>query len=390
VKRAAGHIVRHYDDERVGDTDCMDVWEIDGYFYDDEDHRIVYNWGAHNPVLQLAVIIDGRSTCIKGFEITTQPERGVLDLAERVVRSPDYWLAERAVCDRAGNYRRLVRGRLVMHKTGELAEAMRGPLGLLGMQGRGSEEHNPRANRIERVIGIFADKARRDFGNSWRPPKRVRGYNGDMRRKIGIDERVRWHLNEHRQGQPTGLLPLSEVKVKIAAWIPEINSAETDAKGCHGMTRQGAFNYAPFRPSLEEIARRTPPRALIDWAFAERFEGKNARCVRDDGSITLPDGCRYFSRDFSTHLGQVIDILRYRRDHSQIFWKLPGSRDVMPVELRVPIGTAEPQRLALAIAAMKADRRFIAREMPAAATVPPWRESVEDIAGEMARLEAGQ
>jgi hypothetical protein len=169
VKTAAGYLDRLYDDEFAGDTWCLDEWQIDGAFYDEQDHRRISNFGKGRPIVHILTILDERTTYIIDHLVTWQIslEEAVFALAERTIRQ--HFLPKRFVSDRAGRFRALVRGHMVLGSDGELIEKLAGPLGELGVIPRGSEEKNPRANRLERLHRLYADRAR-DFGPSWKPP----------------------------------------------------------------------------------------------------------------------------------------------------------------------------------------------------------------------------
>lgn len=349
VKVAAGYIDRHYNDQFAGDAWCIDEWEIDSYPYDDRDHRIVFNYGRKNPILHLLSAIDERSTKILDWILTVRVDEDSQVLAERMLRK--FWLPLRLVADRASRFRELAHGRVVTRKTGEVVELLEGSLGLLGVKGRGSEEKNPRGNRIERMHGIYAPNARRDFGLSWRPPQKVRGFAGvDLREATGIDQRVTRHYSEHcRKGEPTELVPLSQVVRSVAAWVDEINHADTEAKGCNGLTREAAFKY--FSPPAEEIARRKPAQALIDEAFAER----RVLRVRSGGVIAMPDGLRYDADRLP--IGEDVAVRRFRRDPSQLFVDLPSG--TVAARLRPEVGIYEPELLAQESARLARRRRLL-------------------------------
>jgi hypothetical protein len=218
---------------------------------------------------------------------------------------------------------------------------------------RGSEEKNPRANRLERIHGLYADRARRDFGLAWRPPKRVRGFAGaDPREATGIDDRITRHYREHcRQGQPTELIPLSQVMTSIAAWIEEINNADTEAKGTNGLTRLAAFRH--FQPPAEEIARRRPSQYAIDIAFAERA----VRTVRDGGIIEFDAGARYDAPELARHIGEEFSVRRFRRDHSQIF--VDTDSGVVIARRRPVVGVWDQELLARESAELARRRKLL-------------------------------
>jgi hypothetical protein len=352
VKETAGYICRSYDDERAGDAWCLDEWELDCYCFDDRDHRVIYNYGRRNPVLHLLSVIDERTTFIMRWILTASVDSDTLELAEQLVRQ--YWLPLRLVCDRAGRFRALAHGSVVARETGELAEKLMGPLGELGVRPRGSEEKNPRANRIERMHGLYADRARRDFGPSWRPPKRVRGLAPEtLRETTGIDARVEAHLGGHcKRGEATELLPLSQVERLVAAWIEEINNAETEAKGCNGLTRVAAFRQ--FQPAAEDIARRRPPTEAIDLAFAEKLE----RVVRGGSVIVWGDELQYSATALADYIGEELPAMRYRRDKSRIIVQADG--ELIEARLEPEIGTADAEALSAACEERARRRRSIA------------------------------
>jgi hypothetical protein len=61
VKTAAGYLDRLYDDEFAGDTWCLDEWEIDGTFYDEQRHRSIFNYGAGRPIVHILTILYART-----------------------------------------------------------------------------------------------------------------------------------------------------------------------------------------------------------------------------------------------------------------------------------------------------------------------------------------
>jgi hypothetical protein len=340
----------------------MDEWEVDVYAFDDANHRVVFNYGKRNPILHLLSIIDERTTFIMDWLLTIRIDADTLTLAERAMRG--FWTPLRLVADRASRFRDLARGHVVTRPTGELVELLDGPLGLLGVKPRGSEEKNPRANRIERMHGLYADRARRDFGFSWRPPKKVRGFAGrDLREATGIDDRVHRHYAEHcRRGEATELLPISQIAAQVAAWIDEINNAETEAKGCHGLTRAAAFKY--FSPQAAEIAARRLSEAAIDEAFAERL----TRTVRDGGIIELADGARYDAAELALFIGQEVGVRRFRRDRAQIYVDAPDG--VIVARRRPLVGLYDEDLLAQESAELARRRRLLGDTSQAAAAKP--------------------
>ncbi|MDE2104395.1 MAG: hypothetical protein KGL39_44565 [Patescibacteria group bacterium] len=342
------YIDRTFDDELVGEAWCTDEFEIDGYPYDDDSERVVYNYGKGNPVLHLELFIDERTTFIMDWELTSRIDEDTLNLAERMLRK--YWVPKRLVSDRAHRFRELSRGRVIVRPSGDLCELLSGPLGTFGVKPRESEDKNPQGNRLERLHGVLADLCRRDFSTTcWRPPKKVRDFPGkDVRAIVGIDQRVQDHLKYHcgkakkspRAGEPSKLLPLSKVRQIVAGWIDEINDAATDAKGCHGLTRRAAFNNAAWRPSAEEIERRRVTEAEIDEAFAENREIP----VRKAGILQWPDGLRYWSPELTGRDGELMACKRLRRDRSKIFVEDAGS--VIVAARRAAVGTNDAEALA--------------------------------------------
>jgi hypothetical protein len=179
--------------------------------------------------------------------------------------------------------------------------------------------------------GIYSQKAQRDFGLAWRPPK-------SRRKATGIDDRVIRHLREHcKQGLPTELIPISQVVRAVAQWVEEINGAETEAKGCKGLTRAAAFKY--FRPPDDEIARRRVEEARIDWAFAEHDE----RTVQSGGVIQLADGARYSAAELGVQAGELVKVCRYRRDKDHLFVEFADR--VVVADRRIPVGIYTPELL---------------------------------------------
>jgi hypothetical protein len=323
IKDAAGYIDREYD-EAAGDAWCTDEWEMDVYAADREFPRRVYNWGGKNPVLHLICYLDERTTCILDWMLTTEIDKDTPTLAERMVRR--YWLPKRLVADRAGRFRRLVDKYKFTSSTGELVEKISGPLGMLGVYPRGSSEKNPRANRIERMHLEFSRRAQDDFGRSWRPTKA-----SGLREASGIDARVAEHLRRRHASDPSELIYLDQIQAIAAKWVEEINNAPTEAKGCNGMTRLEAFQY--YQPTPAEIAARRPTSAEIDLAFAERDE----LMIRKGGIIVWSDGLRYSTSDLVDNTGELVPVLRYRRDPSKIFVEVDGS--TVTAKRRVVVGT---------------------------------------------------
>ncbi|MGA2982959.1 MAG: hypothetical protein ABSG32_04050 [Terriglobia bacterium] len=205
VKTAAGYIDRLYDDELAGDIWCLDEWEIDGAFYDEQDHRRIFNYGTGRPIVHILTILDERTTCIIDHLVTWQIslEDAVFALAERTIRQ--HFLPKRVVSDRAGRFRALVRGHMVVGSDDELIKKLAGPLGELGVIPRGSEEKNPRANRLERLHRLYADRAR-DFGKSWKPPLEKHEHRE-------IDDAIDRHLSAHcRYGTEPGNYELKKFR----------------------------------------------------------------------------------------------------------------------------------------------------------------------------------
>jgi hypothetical protein len=335
VKTAAGYIDRLYDDEFAGDTWCLDEWEIDGVFYDEEDHRRIFNYGAGRPIVHILTILDERTTHIIDYLVTWQVslEDAVFALAERTIRQ--HFLPRRVVSDRAGRFRALVRGHMVVGSDDALIKKLAGPLGELGVIPRGSEEKNPRANRLERMHGrgLYADRAR-DFGPSWKPPLEKHEHRE-------IDDAVDRHLNAHCRYGTIGpqLMSIQEAERRIAQWVREINLADTEAKGCNGLTRLAAFRQ--FQPPADEIAQRKPNQAALDLAFAEQAE----RAIREGGVIELEDGARYSCPqliEWRLRLGSgvKIPVMRYRRDPLHLIVSPPGA-EPFTAERRAIVGTKD-------------------------------------------------
>jgi hypothetical protein len=256
------------------------------------------------------------------------------------------------VADRAGRFRRLARGRLVLGLDGELIELLAGPLGDLGVKPRLTVESNPRANRIERAIHREYARRATDFSISWR------GANIDERKKTDIDERVRRHLREHcKYGTcPPQLLSIQEAKGIVAKWVNELNVAETRAKGCKGLTRLAAFRQ--FSPSAEEIARREVDDARVDMAFAERDQ----RTIQTGGIIQLSDGLRYSDIRLIGWAGNRVEVVRSRHDPSTLQVSLPGQEAAVIAHLRRAVGTNEPDVLSEEIEGLNHDRKILTRE----------------------------
>ena len=338
VKTAAGYIDRLYDDEFAGDTWCLDEWQIDGVFYDEQDHKRIFNFGEGRPIAHILTFLDERTTCVIDHLVTWQVslEDATFALAERIIRQ--HFLPRRVVSDRAGRFRALVRGHIVVRSSGELLKKLAGPLGELGVNPRCSEEKNPRGNREERTNRLYADRAR-EFGPSWK------GANTDERECTDIDARVKRHENEHcRFGiLPPQLMSIQEAERRIAQWVQDINLADTEAKGCNGLTRLAAFRQ--FQPPADEIAQRKPNQAALDLAFAERDE----RGIREGGVIELEDGARYSCPqliEWRLRLGSgaKIPVMRYRRDPLHLIVSPPGA-EPFTAERRAIVGTKDEEKL---------------------------------------------
>jgi hypothetical protein len=333
VKTAAGYIDRLYDDEFAGDAWCLDEWEIDGAFYDEQDHRRIFNYGAGRPIVHILTILDERTTCIIDHLVTWEIslEDAVFALAERTIRQ--HFLPKRVVSDRAGRFRALVRGHMVVGSDDELVKKLAGPLGELGVIPRGSEEKNPRANRLERLHRLYADRAR-DFGPSWKPPLEKHEHRE-------IDDAMDRHLSAHCRYGTIGpqLMSIQEAERRIAQWVEEINLADTEAKGCNGLTRLAAFRQ--FQPAADEIAQRKPNQAALGLAFAERDE----RAIREGGVIELEDGARYSCPqliEWRLRLGSgvKIPVMRYRHDPLHLIVS-PLGAEPFTAERRAIVGTKD-------------------------------------------------
>lgn len=353
VKVAAGYIDRHYDDEFASDAWCLDEWQLDGVFYDEQDHSRIFNYGEKGPVAHILSVMDERTIYIMDWILTSNIslEEATLELAERLVRR--YWLPTRLVTDRAGRFRALSRQkRVIVRSRGELVDSLMGPLGQLGVKPRGSEEENPRGNRIERAA--HREYARRavDFGISWK------GANTEERKLTDIDERVKRHLSGHCKRGICGpqLLSIQEAEHIVARWVNELNTGKTRAKGCHGMTRLAAFSH--FRPTEFEISRRKPGEALLDLAFAERDQ----RTIQPGGVIELKDGKRYSDFELVGWVGEKVEVLRYRRDPSMLQVFAPGQEGPVIAHLRRAVGTNEPDVLSEEIAKLQHARKILACE----------------------------
>jgi hypothetical protein len=353
VKTAAGYIDRHYD-EFAGDTWCLDEWQIDGVFYDEEDHRRIFNFGEHRPIAHILTILDERTTCIIDHLVTWQIslEDAVFALAERTIRQ--HFLPRRVVSDRAGRFRALVRGHMVVGSNGELIEKLAGPLGELGVIPRGSEEKNPRANRLERLQRLYADRAR-DFGPSWKPPLEKHEHRE-------LDDAVDRHLKAYCRYGTIGpqLMSIQEAERRIAQWVVDINLADTEAKGCNGLTRLAAFRQ--FQPPADEIAQRKPNQAALDLAFAERDE----RAIREGGIIELEDGARYSCPqliEWRLRLGSgvKIPVMRYRRDPLHLIVSPPGA-EPFTAERRAIVGTKDEALLSDEIEKLAHVRKVVGGE----------------------------
>jgi hypothetical protein len=352
VKLAAGYIDRHYDDELAGDAWCIDEWELDGCFYDEEDHARLINYGEGRPIAHILSVIDERTTFIMGWILTWKVslEEATLTLAERLLR--EFWTPLRLVADRAGRFRRLSHGRVTQGCDGELIELLTGPLGDLAVKPRLTKESNPRGNRIERSAHREYARRATEFGPSWR------GANLTQRKTTDIDERVKRHLREHCKYGTCGpqLISIQQAEQIISKWINDLNTNKTRTKGCNGLTRLAAFNY--FRPGAEEIARRKPSDALVDLAFVEREQ----RTIQAGGVIELSDRKRYSDVQLSDWTGERVEVLRYRRDPTILEVYPPGQEAPLIAHLRRAIGVNEPAALSEEIARLEHGRKIIARE----------------------------
>ena len=354
VKTAAGYIDRLYDDEFAGDTWCLDEWEIDGAFYDEEGHGRIFNFGKGRPIVHILTILDERTTCIIDYLVTWQVslEDAVFALAERTIRQ--HFLPRRVVSDRAGRFRALVRGHMAVGSDDQLVKKLAGPLGELGVIPRGSEEKNPRANRLERLHRLYADRAR-DFGPSWKPPLEKHEHRE-------IDDAVDRHLNAHCRYGTIGpqLMSIQEAERRIAQWVGDINLADTEAKGCNGLTRLAAFRQ--FQPPSDEIAQRKPNQAALDLAFAERDE----RAIREGGVIEWEDGARYSCPqliEWRLRLGSgvKIPVMRYRRDPLHLIVSPPGAEPFI-AERRAIVGTKDEALLSDEIEKLAHIRKVVGGE----------------------------
>ena len=353
IKVMAGYIDRHYNDELAGDAWCIDEWELDGCFYDEENRRQVINYGAGRPIAHILSVVDERTTCILAYAVTWKVslEEATLDLAEYLLRT--YWAPLRLVADRAGRFRRLSRGRVTVGRDGELVELLAGPLGELGVKPRLTEEANPRGNRIERALHREYARRATEFGISWR------GANTDERKLTDIDARVARHLKEHCKNGTCGpqLKSIQQAEQIIATWINDLNTMETKARGCKGLSRLAAFNW--FRPGEEEIARRKYSDTQIDLVFAEHDE----RTIQVGGVIQLSDATRYgLPGELSAWTGKSVALTRRRRDHSFIEISVPGQEAQVIAHRRRMVGVNEPEALSEEIARLEHARKAIARE----------------------------
>ena len=348
VFNAAGYMDRHYEDEQAGETWCIDEWELDGMFYLLKRRREIVT-------PYLVSVIDERTTKIFGWRLSPSLDaETVLDLMEELVRKlgAPRFLAS----DRLGHYRRMLQHKMALTRKSELMDRLAGPLELLGVTNRGPKRaKNPRGNRIERVHGIYSDLARRDFGPSWREP--LEGKH-KLRR---VDENIKRHLRDHCKLGISGpqLLSYKEAERIAAGWVSEVNAADTEANGCHGLTRQAA--YLQFQP---EQQRERPKPAVIDLAFAQKIE----RTVRGGGVIEIDGEARYSSPQLLGRTGEKVMVIRYRRDKSRIFVSFDESREAIEAALRVPVGTKETaRRLGEASKLMEARALLARQEVPLAA-----------------------
>lgn len=352
VKAAVGYVDRHYNDEFSGDAWCIDEWELDGCFYDEENHARVINYGEGRPIAHILSVIDEQSTYIMDWMLTWKVslEEGTLTLAERLLRK--FWTPLRLVSDRAGRFRRLARGRVTVGFDGDLIELLAGPLGDLGVKPRLTKEANPRGNRIERAAHREYARRATEFGISWR------GANTLQRKWTEIDERVKRHLSAHCKFGICGpqLISIQQGEEIIAKWINDLNISKTKAKGCKGLTRLAAFNW--FRPSEEEIARRKPSEGLVDLAFAER----DRRTIQAGAVIQLSDGRRYSGVGLIDWIGARVEVVRFRRDPSFLQVFPPGQEAPVLAHLRRAVGTNEPVALSEELARLEHNRKVIVHE----------------------------
>lgn len=170
-----------------------------------------------------------------------------------------------------------------------------------------------------------------------------------------MDENKARHLRDHCKLGVSGaqLLSLEEGERIIAAWVNEINAADTRANGCHGMTRQAA--YLQFQP---KDVRLRPSQEVTDLAFAQKIE----RTVRVGGVIEIDGDARYSSPQPLARVGEKVMIVLYRRDKSRAFISLPESREAIEAPLRVPVGTKETSRRLEETAKLLEARALLARE----------------------------
>ena len=363
LKERAGYIDCHYDDEFAGDTWCIDEWELDGAFYNPQRRREIF-WSIY-----LGSVIDERTTRILdwtlAYHLNTET---VLDLLERTVREfgPPLFLRS----DRGGHFRGKVAGRKAVQGRGKLVEELTGAMGRFGVTPVGPEtDHNPRSNRIERMHGIYGGRAQGDFGPSWRGSQKKEITPGVTERQMsGIDERVNRHIKDHCKLGTSGPLILSTADAEriVGKWVDDINLADTDAKGCAGMSRLAAFQE--FQPSADERERRrsiaTPE--LIDLAFAERDE----RAVRAGGVVEWRGGLRYSHPDLVDYVGEALPMLRYRRDTSKITVEVEGR--LITAERRIAVGRNDGERLAEEMERLNRTRKLMARTAEGAPEFGKW------------------
>jgi hypothetical protein len=338
IKIAAGYIDCTYDDEPANATWCIDEWELDGAFYNVEKHSDIW-WS-----LYMVSVIDERTTRILDWTLAYRLNvETVLDLLERCVRTygPPLYLRS----DEGSHFRSRVLSHkapssrhdpVVVQSHGKLLDAALGAMGQLGTQPVSPEGHNPRSNRIERMHGIYAERAQQDFGPSWRgSPKKEVSPGVSERTMSGIDERVARHLKEHCKLGTSGPLLLStdDAERIVANWVEEINLADTEAKGCKGMSRLAAYNAFVGT----NIVRPTPH--MIDLAFAEHAE----ETIKPGGIVQWRDGLRYWSSALIGHPGEIVPMLRYRRDTSKILVDLDG--ELVTAERRAIVGRNTPELL---------------------------------------------
>jgi hypothetical protein len=385
MKAVAGYIGRHYLDLKAGDAWCIDEWQCDGLFYLEEKRTVV-----ERPYI--ITVLDQRSRRVMNWTLTLSLNSGVvLDLLEETIRR--YWKPLRLISDKGGHFRVMLRGHWKKAGIGsheELMKPARGALELLGVEFVTSrKEKNPRANRIERLHGIYAQLARRDFGLSWC------GANIQERKQTGIDDCVSRHKDLYCTGKalaPGGrfseLFSLSELAGIIEKWPMEINCKPSDANSLDGLAPEACWNENI--PPATEIEGRRPDEQILSLAFAETFPES---VIYDGGLIKIGAAFakdRYRSTELILRKGERCEVRRLRHDHSFVYAILQDGKQVRVPRL-VPIGVNDPEGLREASESYYSRRKNLQAMFHSAPAPLPLKPSLpvtsEDIARSAFELE---